>query len=101
MKTRVAAALPIWALFGIAGLAATLSFTAVRATRAGCVSNGMADVIAVGGIAGLGLGLATLLLTWAVPQYRSRAVAIGTLLALGLSIYAVVTFLTRDGGACF
>jgi hypothetical protein len=100
MKMR-STALPLWALVGIAGLASTLSFTAVRATRGGCAESGTADLIAVGGIAGLGIGLATLLLVWAVPRYRSRAVALGTLLVLGLSIYAIVTFLARDGGACF
>ena len=100
MKTR-SAALPIWALVGIAGLASTLSFTAARATRGGCAEPGIADLIAVGGIAGLGVGLATLVLVGAVPRYRSRAAALGTLLVLGLSIYAIVTLLARDGGACF
>lgn len=101
MKTRLAAALPIWALVATAGLAATLSATAVRATRVGCVGNGTADLIAVGGMAGLGVGLATLLLVGAVPRYRSGAAAVGALLALGLSIYAVVAFLASDSGTCF
>jgi hypothetical protein len=100
MKTRSAVALPLWILVGSAGLAGTLAFTAVRASRVGCVSSGTADLIAVGGIAGLGLAVATLLLVGAVPRYRKALPALAAVSALVLSVYAIVTFLTTDAGSC-
>jgi hypothetical protein len=101
VKTRSASALAHWILVGTAGLAGTLAFTAVQASRVGCADSGTTDLIAVGGIAGFGLALASLLLVGAVSRYRSAAAAVGALTALGLSTYAIVTFLTRDGASCF
>ena len=100
MKTRAAAALPLWILVGSAGLAATLAFTAVRASRIGCFSSGTADLIAVGGIAGFGLAVSTLLLVGAVPRYRRAAPAVAAISALGLSVYAMIAFLTSNSGSC-
>lgn len=100
MKTRSAAALPLWILVGSAGLAGTLAFTAVRASRVGCVSPGTADLIAVGGIAGFGLATATLLLVGAVPRYRRAVPALAAISALAVSVYAMVAFLTTDAGSC-
>ena len=101
MKTRYAAALAQWLLVGTAGLAGTLAFTAVHASRVGCAGAGTTNLIAVGGIAGFGLSLASLLLVGAVSRHRSAAPALAALAALGLSTYALVTFLTRDGASCF
>jgi hypothetical protein len=101
MKTRSAAALSVWIMVGSAALAGTLAFTAVQASRVGCVNHGTANLIAVGGIAGFGLAVATLLVVAGVPRYRGAAPALGAILALALSIYAVVAFLARDGGSCF
>jgi hypothetical protein len=101
VKTRSAATLAHWILVGTAGLAGTLTFTAVQASRVGCADSGTTDLIAVGGIAGFGLALASLLLVGAVSRYRSAAPALAALAALGLSTYAIVTFLTRDGATCF
>lgn len=100
MKTRSAVALPLWILLGSAGLAGTLAFTAVHASRVGCVSSGTGSVIAVGGIAGFGLAVATLLLVGAVPRYRRALPALGAVSALVLSVYAMVAFLTTDAGSC-
>jgi len=101
VKTRSAATFAHWILIGTAGLAGTLAFTAVQASRVGCADSGTTDLIAVGGIAGFGLALASLLLVGAVSRYRSAAPAVGALTALGLSTYAIITFLTRDGASCF
>jgi hypothetical protein len=94
MKMRSAVALPLWILVGSAGLAGTLAFTVVRASRSGCLGAREADLIAVAGVAGFGLGLATLLLVAAVPRYRSAAPALAALSALGVSAYAMVALLT-------
>jgi hypothetical protein len=94
MKTRSAVALPLWVLVASAGVAGTLAFVAVTASRAGCVESRTADLIAVAGIAGFGLGLATLLLVAAVPRYRSAVPAFTALSALALSVYAMVASLT-------
>jgi hypothetical protein len=101
MKTRAAAALPVWLLVALAGLAGTLAFTAAQASRFGCAGSGTTNVIAVAGIAGFGLAVATLLLVGAVPSYRRAVPALAAFSVLGLSLYAIVSFLTRDGGACF
>jgi hypothetical protein len=99
-RTRAAALLPVWALIGLAGLASTLAFTAVQASRAGCMETGVANLVAVAGIAGLGFAVSALLLVGAVPRYRDLPAAFGAAAALALSIYAVVTFLAQDGAAC-
>jgi hypothetical protein len=96
-----AAALAHWILVGFAGLAGTLAFTAARATRSGCAGGGLTDVVAVAGIAGFGLGLATLLLLGAVPRYRSVAPVLVALSALALSTFAMIEFLSNDKTACF
>ncbi len=100
MKTRTAAALPLWILVGVAGLAGTLAFTAVRGSRIGCVGSGTADVIAVVGVAGVSLAVATLLLVGAVSHFRSVPAALAAISALALSGYAMVAFLMRDSGSC-
>ena len=100
MKTRTAAALPLWILVGFAGLAGTLAFTAVLASEIGCVGPGTASLIAVAGVAGVSLGLATLLLVGAVARYRSVAAAVSAISALALSSYAMVAFLMHDSGSC-
>ena len=99
-RARAAALVPVWALVGAAGIAATLSFTAVQASRAGCIATDVADLVSVGGIAGLGLAVSALLLVSAVPRYRAPAPVLGASAALALSLYAVVTFLAQDGAAC-
>jgi hypothetical protein len=99
-RARAAALAPVWALVGAAGLVATLSFTAVQASRAGCIETRVADLVSVGGIAGLGLAVSALLLVGAVPRYRAPAPVLGASAALALSLYAVVTFLAQDGAAC-
>ena len=99
-RARATALVPVWALVGIAGLAATLSFTAVQGSRSGCIGTRVADFVAIGGIAGLGLAVSALLLVGAVPRYRALAPAIGASAALVLSLYAVVTLLAQDGAAC-
>jgi hypothetical protein len=96
-----AAALAHWILVGLAGLAGTLAFTAARATRAGCAGGSLTDVVAVAGIAGFGLGLATLLLISAVPRYRGVAPVLVALSALALSTFAMIEFLSNDNNACF
>jgi hypothetical protein len=101
VKASSAAALVHWILVGSAGLAGTLAFTAVQASRAGCVSSATGDLIAVAGIAGFGLALATLLLVGAVPRYRSATPALAAISALALSVYAMVALLARDGATCF
>jgi hypothetical protein len=101
MKSRAAAALRLWLLIGSASLAGTVAFTAVRASRSGCVGSGTADLIAVAGLAGFGLAVATLLLVGAVSRYRSAAPALAAFSALALSIYAMVSLLTRDTPTCF
>jgi hypothetical protein len=99
-RARATALVPVWALVGTAGLAATLSFTAVQASRAGCIGTRVADFVAIGGIAGLGLAVSALLLVGAVPRYRAPAPAFGASAALALSLYAVVTLLAQGGAAC-
>ena len=99
-RARLAALLPVWALIGTAGLASTLSFVAVEASCSGCVGSGVADLISIGGMAGLGLAVAALLLVGTVPRYRAAAPALGACAALALSLYAVVTFLAQNGSAC-
>ena len=84
MKTRAAAALPLWILVALAGLAGA----------------GTAGLIAVAGIAGFGLAVGTLLLVGAVSHYRSAVPALAALAALALSAYAMVAFLT-SGASCF
>ena len=101
MRKRAAAALGHWLLIGSAGLAGTLAFVAARASRSGCVESSLADLIAVAGLAGFGLSLATLLLVGAVSRYRTAIPVLATLSALGLSIYALVSFLAHDSGTCF
>lgn len=96
-----AAALAHWILVGLAGLAGTLAFTAARATRDGCAGSGLTDVVAVTGIAGFGLALATLLLVSAVPRYRGVAPVLVALSALALSTYAMIAFLNHDNINCF
>lgn len=99
-RARAAALVPVWALVGTAGLAATLSFTAVQASRAGCMGARVVDFVSVGGIAGLGLAVSALLLVGAVPRYRALAPVLGASAALALSLYAVVTYLAQDGAVC-
>lgn len=99
-RARAAALLPVWVLVGTAGLASTLSFTAVHASRAGCFTTGTADLVSIAGMAGLGLAVSALLLVGAVPRYRTGAALAGASAALALSIYAVVTFLAQSGTAC-
>jgi hypothetical protein len=96
-----AAALAHWILVGLAGLAGTLAFTAARATRNGCAGAGLTDVVAVAGIAGFGLALATLLLISAVPRYRGVVPVLVALSALALSGYAMIAFLSYDNTTCF
>jgi hypothetical protein len=96
-----AAALAHWILVGLAGLAGTLAFTAARATRNGCAGAGLTDVVAVTGIAGFGLALATLLLMSAVPRHRRVAPILVALSALALSGYAMIAFVSYDNTACF
>lgn len=99
-RARAAALVPVWALVGIAGLAATLAFTAVQASRTGCIGTRVADLVSIGGIAGLGLAVSALLLVGAVPRYRAPAPVLGASAALVLSLYAVVTYLAQDIAAC-
>ncbi|HEX7254563.1 MAG TPA: hypothetical protein VF236_01415 [Gaiellaceae bacterium] len=99
-RARAAALLPVWALVGAAGLASTLSFTAVHASRAGCIPTRSADLVSIGSVAGLGLAVAALLMVGAVPRYRTGAAATGAAAALALSVYTVVTFLAHDGAVC-
>jgi hypothetical protein len=99
-RGRATALLPVWAFVGTAGLAATLSFTAVQASRSGCIGTRVADFVSIGGIAGLGLAVSALLLVGAVPRYRAPAPAFGAAAALVLSLYTVVTYLAQDGAAC-
>lgn len=90
-----------WLLVGSAGLAGTLAFTAARASQTGCAGSGLSNLIAVAGIGGFGLAVATLLLVGAVPRYRSLGPALVALSALGLSTYAMIAFLAHDNGTCF
>jgi hypothetical protein len=99
-RARAAALLPVWAVVGTAGLASTLSFTAVQASRRGCIGAQVAELVSVAAMAGLGLAVAALLMVGAVPRYRTAAAVIGATVALGLSIYTVVTFLSRDATLC-
>lgn len=99
-RARAAALLPVWALVGAAGLASTLSFAAVHASRAGCLETRAADLVSIGGIAGLGLALAALMMVGVVPRYRTAAAASGATAALALSVYTIVTFLAHDGAVC-
>jgi hypothetical protein len=96
-----AAALAHWILVGLAGLASTLAFTAVRAARSGCAGGGLTDVVAIAGVAGFVLGLATLLLVSAVPRYRGVAPVLVALSALALSTFAMIEFLSNDKSTCF
>ncbi len=99
-RARASALVPVWALIGTAGLAATLSFTAVHGSRTGCIGARVADLVSIGGIAGLGLAVSALLLVGTVPRYRAPAPVFGASAALALSLYTVVTFLAQDGTAC-
>ena len=99
-RARAAALVPVWALVGAAGLAATLSFTAVEASRPGCIEAGVADLISVAGISGFGLAVSALLLVGTVPRYRAPGPVLVASAALVLSLYAVVRFLAQDGTAC-
>ena len=100
VRGRAAALLPVWAVVGLAGLASTLSFTAVHAARGACVGTGTADLVAIAGIAGLGLAVAALLMVSAVPRYRTGAALVGATAALALSVYTTVTFLAQTGAVC-
>lgn len=102
MKTRARAAalLPVWILVGSAGLASTLSSTAVHASRTGCVGGQLAGFVSIAAMAGLGLAVATLMMVGAVPRYRTTAATIGAIAAFGLSVYTVVTFLSQDAALC-
>jgi len=99
-RARAAALFPVWALVGTAGLASTLSFTAVQASRSGCVGAQVAELVSVAAMSGLGLAVAALLMVGAIPRYRTAAAAIGATAALGLSVYTVVTFLSQDATLC-
>lgn len=99
-RAGAAALSPVWALIGMAGLASTLSFTAVAASRTGCIETHVADLVSVSGIAGLGLAVSALLLVTAVPSYRALPQALAAATALAFSVCAVVTFLAHDGAAC-
>jgi hypothetical protein len=99
-RARAAALLPVWALVGGAGLASTLSFTAVQASRSGCVGPQVAELVSVAAMAGLGLAVAALLMVGTLPRYRTAAATIGATAALGLSVYTVVTFLSHDSTLC-
>jgi hypothetical protein len=98
---RTAAALPIWSLVGLAGLAGAVALAAAQGTRVGCATGSVGDLISVGGIAGVGLAVATLLIVGAVPRYRAPAPAIGAFVALIVSISAVVSYLSSNNAACF
>jgi hypothetical protein len=98
-RARAAAPLRVWALIALAGLASTLSFTAVYGSRTGCMGAGVAELVSILGIAGLGLAISSLLAVSAVPRYRALPV-LGAATALFLSAYAVVTLLAQDGAAC-
>ncbi len=99
-RSGAAALLPVWALIGLAGLASTLSFTAVAASRTGCIETQIGELVSVGGIAGIGLAVSALLLVGTVPRYRALPQAFGAVCVLALSVYAVVTYLAQDGTAC-
>jgi hypothetical protein len=99
-RARAAAPLQVWVLIALAGLASTLSFTAVQGSRAGCIGAGVADLVSILGIAGLGFAVASLLVVGAVPRYRALPPVFGAATALVLSAYAVVTLLAQNGAAC-
>jgi hypothetical protein len=99
-RARAAAPLQVWVLIALAGLASTLSFTAVQGSRTGCMGADVAELVSVLGIAGLGLALASLLVVGADPRNRALAPAFSATVALALSGYAVVTLLAQDGAAC-
>lgn len=99
-RARAAAPLQVWVLIALAGVASTLSFTAVRASRTGCIGADVADLVSILGIAGLGLGVTALLVVVAVPRNRAVPPLFGAAAALVLSAYAVVTLLAQDGAAC-
>jgi hypothetical protein len=99
-NARAGALLPVWTLLGFAWLAAVLTFTAVHATRIGCVGARVADFIAVAGVAGLGLATASLLLVAAVPTYRTGPRTAAAAAPLALSAYAIVALLARNGAIC-
>lgn len=99
-RARAAAPLQVWALIALAGLASTLSFTAVHGSRTGCIGADVADLVSILGIAGLGLAVASLLIVVGVPPYRAVPPVFGAAAALVLSAYAVVTLLAQDGAAC-
>jgi hypothetical protein len=99
-KARHAALLPVWGLVGTAWLAAVLSFSAVHASRIGCMASPFADLVAVGGIAGLGVAAASLVLVAAVPENRSAVRAAAAFAPLAVSVYAVVALLARNGAIC-
>lgn len=99
-RARAAAPLPVWVLIALAGLASSLSFTAVVGSRAGCIDTGVAGLVSILAIAGLGLAVAALLVVGTVSRYRALLPAFGAVTALVLSVYAVVTFLAQNGAAC-
>jgi hypothetical protein len=99
-RARAAAPLPVWVLIALAGLASTLSFTAVEGSRAGCLDTGVAGLVSILGIAGLGLAVAALVVVGTVPRYRAPAPVFGAATTLVLSVYVVVTFLAQDGAFC-
>jgi hypothetical protein len=98
-RARAAALLPVWAFVGMAGLTSTLAFTAVHASRLGCIETGVANLVSIGGIAGFGLAVSSLLLVAAVPRRRRVAPAAAAAVTLVLSLYAVIAYLAQ-GAAC-
>jgi hypothetical protein len=99
-RARAAAPLRVWALIALAGLASTLSFTAVHGSRTGCMGAGVAELVSILGIAGLGLAVTSLLAVGAVSRYRALLPVFAAATALSLSAYAIVTLLAQDGAAC-
>jgi hypothetical protein len=100
LRARAAAPLRVWALIALAGLASTLSFTAVFGSRTGCMGAGVAELVSILGIAGLGLAITSLLAVSAVPRHRALPPVFAAATALVLSAYAVVTLLAQNGAAC-
>ena len=99
-RARAAALLPVWAVVTAAGLASTLSFSAVLASGPGCLGTALADLVSIAGVAGLGLAVAALLMVVSVPRYRTAAGGAGALGSFALSVYTVVAFLAQDGAVC-
>jgi hypothetical protein len=97
---RAAAPVPVWGLVGAAALISTLAYTAVAASRSGCVESALANVVAVAAIGALGLALAALLLVASVPAYRALAPALVATGSFALSVAAVVSFLSQSTTIC-